>query len=61
MKKVILVLLTAIVSLMTTQIIAGGKGDPTGAEEQIRNHLRAILADLPATADARPEFFEKTD
>jgi hypothetical protein len=34
-KKLIVVILTIVVSLGATQIIAGGKGDPTGLDTKV--------------------------
>ncbi|PHR91447.1 MAG: GntR family transcriptional regulator [Blastopirellula sp.] len=42
----------------TTIVEAISAGDEAGAETAMRGHLREILNDLPAIAEANPEFFE---
>lgn len=34
-------------------------GDPDAAEAQMRTHLKGVLTDLPAIAEAMPEFFDE--
>ena len=34
-------------------------GDPDAAEAQMRAHLKGVLTDLPAIAEAMPEFFDE--
>ncbi|MBW8322872.1 MAG: GntR family transcriptional regulator [Arenimonas sp.] len=35
-------------------------GDPAAAEAEMRTHLKGVLTDLPAIAEAMPEFFDET-
>ncbi|MBW8285649.1 MAG: GntR family transcriptional regulator [Rhizobium sp.] len=35
-------------------------GDPAVAEAEMRSHLKGVLTDLPAIAEAMPEFFDET-
>lgn len=34
-------------------------GDPAAAEAEMRTHLKGVLTDLPAIAEAMPEFFDE--
>ncbi|WP_201285557.1 GntR family transcriptional regulator [Chelativorans xinjiangense] len=51
----------ALVAQHTEIAEAIARRDAQAAERAMRGHLRKILTDLPAIAEARPDFFEATD
>lgn len=50
-----------IVDQHTAIVDAIAKHDAEAATHAMRNHLRKILTDLPAIAEARPDYFEAAD